>query len=49
MAFTLSNYDDLSYQQIAEEVMNTSVSAVESLIFRARSNLKTLTEFMKNK
>lgn len=50
VAFTLSNYDDLSYQQIAE-VMNTSVSAVESLIFRARSNLKKhLAEFYeKNK
>ena len=45
VAFTLSNYDDLSYQQIAE-VMKVSLSAVESLIFRARGNLrKQLTRF----
>lgn len=45
VAFTLSNYDDLSYQQIAE-VMKVTVSAVESLIFRARSNMKKyLTQF----
>ena len=45
VAFTLSNYEDLSYQQIAD-VMNVSVSAVESLIFRARTNMKKyLTRF----
>jgi DNA-directed RNA polymerase specialized sigma24 family protein len=32
--------DDLSYQEIAA-VMNISVSAIESLLFRARTKLKT--------
>lgn len=39
IAITLAEYDDLSYQQIAE-VMNVTVSSVESLIFRARKNLQ---------
>ena len=39
VAFTLNKYEDLSYQQIAE-VMETSVSAVESLIHRAKKNLQ---------
>jgi RNA polymerase sigma-70 factor (ECF subfamily) len=38
-AFTLAEYDDLSYKEIAE-VMQVSVSSVESLIFRARKNLQ---------
>jgi len=38
IAFTLSKYEELSYADIAE-VMKTSVSAVESLIFRARKNV----------
>lgn len=38
-AFVLHFYQGLKYQEIAE-VMNTSVSSVESLIFRARKNLK---------
>lgn len=38
VAITLAEFDDLSYQQIAE-VMNVTVSSVESLIFRARKNL----------
>lgn len=38
-AFTLSKYDELSYKEIAE-TMGTSVSSVESLIHRAKSNLK---------
>jgi RNA polymerase sigma-70 factor, ECF subfamily len=47
-AFILSKYDDLSYKEIAE-VMNTSISSVESLIFRAKSNLqKKLFGFYKN-
>ncbi len=39
IAFTLHKYEELPYKQIAE-VMNTSLSSVESLIFRAKSNLK---------
>jgi RNA polymerase sigma-70 factor (ECF subfamily) len=39
IAFTLNKYDELSYQEIAE-VMQTSLSAVESLIHRAKLNLQ---------
>lgn len=39
VAFTLSKYDEMSYKEIAE-MMSTSISAVESLIHRAKSNLK---------
>ncbi|MGK7394000.1 MAG: RNA polymerase sigma factor [Candidatus Cyclobacteriaceae bacterium M3_2C_046] len=39
VAFTLHKYDDLSYKEIAE-VMDLSLSAVESLIHRARKNLQ---------
>ena len=39
IAFTLAKYDDLSYEEIAA-VMNISLSSVESLIFRAKANLK---------
>jgi len=47
-AFILSKYDDLSYQEIAG-IMDISVSSVESLLFRARQNLrKSLQEFYKN-
>jgi RNA polymerase sigma-70 factor (ECF subfamily) len=38
-AFTLSKYDEMSYKEIAE-ILNTTVPAVESLIHRAKSNLK---------
>jgi RNA polymerase sigma-70 factor, ECF subfamily len=38
-AFTLSKFDDLSYNEIAE-VMKTSLSAVESLIHRAKLSLQ---------
>lgn len=41
VAFTLSKYEDLTYQKIAE-VMNKSVPSVESLLFRAKKNLKVL-------
>jgi len=41
MAFTLHKIEGLSYQQISE-VMETTVSSVESLLFRARQNLKDL-------
>ncbi len=39
VAFTLSKYDALSSREIAE-VLGTTVPAVESLIFRAKTNLQ---------
>lgn len=39
IAFTLNKYDDLSYQEIAA-VMEVSLSSVESLIHRAKTNLQ---------
>jgi len=39
LALHLANYEQLSYKEIAE-IMNTTVSAVESLLFRAKQNLK---------
>jgi RNA polymerase sigma-70 factor (ECF subfamily) len=39
VAFTLHKVDGLSYQEVSE-VMQTSVSSVESLMHRARTNLK---------
>lgn len=39
VAFTLSKYEDLAYKEISE-VMNLSVSSVESLIHRAKKNLQ---------
>lgn len=39
IAFTLSKYDEMSYQEIAE-ILGVSVSSVESLIHRAKQNLK---------
>jgi RNA polymerase sigma-70 factor, ECF subfamily len=38
-AFTLSAYDGLSYGEISA-IMSTTIPSVESLIFRARTNLK---------
>jgi len=47
MALVLKRYDDLSYQEIAK-ILNCSVSAVESLIVRAKKTLqKKLTVFEK--
>lgn len=43
VAFTLHKMEELSYQEIAD-VMELSVSAVESLLFRARQNLRKLLE-----
>ncbi len=40
-AFTLKNYEDLSYNEISE-VMEITVSSVESLIHRAKKNLQKL-------
>ena len=39
IAFTLNKYEELPYQQIAE-VMEISLSSVESLIHRAKKNLQ---------
>ena len=39
VAFSLNKYEDLAYKEIAE-VMNLSVSSVESLIHRAKKNLQ---------
>lgn len=39
VAFTLSKYEDLSYQEISG-VMDLSVSSVESLLHRAKKNLQ---------
>lgn len=39
VAFTLHKYEDLSYKEIAE-VMELSLSSVESLLFRAKKNLQ---------
>jgi len=49
VAFVLNKVEGLSYQEIAE-VMNTSVSSVESLLHRAKSNLrKWLEELQQNR
>lgn len=40
-AFILSKVEDLSYAEISE-VMNLSISSVESLLFRAKQNLQKL-------
>jgi RNA polymerase sigma-70 factor (ECF subfamily) len=42
-AFTLHKLEDLSYQEISD-VMQTSVAAVESLMHRAKQNLRKLLE-----
>ena len=39
IAFILNKYDELSYKEIAE-IMNLSLSSVESLIHRAKMNLQ---------
>jgi RNA polymerase sigma-70 factor (ECF subfamily) len=41
VAFTLHKVEGLSYQEVAE-VMQTSVAAIESLIHRAKQNLKKM-------
>jgi RNA polymerase sigma-70 factor (ECF subfamily) len=40
MAVVLRRYDELSYEEIAE-VLDQSVPAVKSLLFRARTELRT--------
>ena len=48
IAFTLNKFEELSYQEIAE-VMNLSLSSIESLIHRAKLGLqKKLVNFYKN-
>lgn len=48
VAFTLCNIEGLSYQEITE-VMQVSLSSVESLIFRAKTNLrKILSDYYMN-
>ncbi len=42
-AFTLNKLEELSYQEVSE-VMQTSVAAVESLMHRAKQNLKKILE-----
>ena len=42
-AFTLHKLEDLSYKEVSE-VMNTSVAAVESLMHRAKQNLRKILE-----
>jgi RNA polymerase sigma-70 factor, ECF subfamily len=39
IAFTLFKYEDLSYKEIAD-IMNISLSSVESLMFRAKKGLQ---------
>jgi RNA polymerase sigma-70 factor (ECF subfamily) len=41
IALTLKTYEDAPYEDIAE-ILHTTVTAVESLLFRARQNLKKL-------
>jgi len=49
IAFTLNKYEDLSYSEIAE-VMDVSVSSVESLIHRSKINLQQkLLNYYKNR
>jgi RNA polymerase sigma-70 factor (ECF subfamily) len=41
IAFTLSKYDELSYEEISS-IMNMSVSSIESLLHRAKTYLKKI-------
>lgn len=43
IAFALHKLEDLSYQEVSE-IMKTSVSAVESLMHRAKQNLRKILE-----
>jgi len=38
-AFILNKYENLNYKEISE-IMNRSISSVESLLFRAKKNLQ---------
>jgi RNA polymerase sigma-70 factor (ECF subfamily) len=49
VAFTLHKLEGLSYQEVSE-VMKTTVSSVESLMHRAKTNLKkNLEDYYKGK
>lgn len=49
IAFTLHKMEGLSYQEVSE-VMNTTVSSVESLLHRAKNNLrKSLEKYYRDK
>jgi RNA polymerase sigma-70 factor (ECF subfamily) len=49
IAFTLNKVEGLSYQEVSD-VMKTTVSSVESLMHRAKNNLKKkLEDYYKNK
>jgi RNA polymerase sigma-70 factor, ECF subfamily len=41
IAFTLSKYKEMSYEEISQ-VLNTSIPSIESLIHRAKNNLKKI-------
>ncbi len=41
VAFTLNKMDHLSYEEVAK-IMDTTLSSVESLLFRAKGNLKKI-------
>ncbi len=48
IAFTLSKYDEMNYEEISL-IMDTTISSVESLIHRAKTNLrKKLFNYYKN-
>ncbi|MBS9464270.1 RNA polymerase sigma factor [Flagellimonas sp. 389] len=48
VVFTLHKIDEMSYKEVSE-ITEKSVSSIESLLFRARKNLrKILTEYYKN-
>jgi len=48
LTFTLHNIDDMSYKEIAD-IMGKSLSSVESLLFRAKQNLrKTLSKMYRD-
>ena len=48
IAFTLHKLEGLSYQQVSD-VMKTSLSSIESLMHRAKNNLKKwLEEYYEN-
>ena len=48
MALILANFEGKSYEEIAA-IMEVSVSAVETLLFRARQNLAAILRPLKNK
>ena len=47
IAFILNKVEGLSYQEVAE-IMKTSLSAVESLLHRAKNNLRDLLKKLNN-